>query len=324
MPDDTTVRPLDPALVKLQDPEVAIDAQLKHQPPKRQKTWGERAFNWGTYGGIALMGNEATSLVITRSADKGAAHHRYKQFESFFKRFDTKAADASALRDYVAGNATKFGESKARLPFLLLATVGGMFMVPFVKYAEDHKGELVRKLDRGHYGSLTDRDPKLIEAHKEMDEAPKQTWSSLGKGRLTTVIMAAVADFTFGWDRAITTKLHPKASLDGIADIVGGLVPKKFEDVAKNGTWLLTLSSTLTVLFYASSKLFAKKQEEKVERKLEKQLARTHGTTAANAETALETAPASEKQNADKPTPQIRSISREETIASAPQLSQGA
>lgn len=264
-------------------PDVAMPSQdfVRLEPTKRQKTYGEKRFDWVTYGGIALAGNEATSFGITESIKEGRfAHKAYQKFEGLFTRMQ-KPGTTSWLREYAFGTAEKPG---ARLPFLLVATLGGMLMVPFIKHREDHKGEIVRKLDRKHYGAAADHDPQLEAAHKEMDDAPKQSWSSLGKGRVTTVASAAVADFVFGWPEALTTKIFKDdspwkkySSLERFAGQVAEgsttLLHKQFNlsegaqnsarKAIANGTWLLTLSASLTVLFYASSKLFATRQDEK-------------------------------------------------------------
>lgn len=328
MHNDTTISATIPASSATDDAARAIDAELKHEPPKRNKTWGEHIFNWRTYGGIALLGNEAASLLITEAVPKiGLTKGLYDKGIKLSARLNFAPA-------YV---------SKGRMFDVLLAVIGGMLMVPFIKYAEDHKGEQVRKLDRKHYGELTDSDPKLIEAHKEMDEAPKQTWGSLWKGRAITVVAALGVDSLVGWKDAPSKKLfsNPMAqkfstmtgiaeqTSEGVVTALGKMGVKFSENSAlttktwvTKATWLLVLSSTLTVLFYASSKLFAKKQEEKIERKEEQRAMRNSGTYADSSGEALATTHA--EIATEKPTPQVKSISREETISSMPQLSQGA
>ncbi|MES2983727.1 MAG: hypothetical protein V4735_00890 [Pseudomonadota bacterium] len=259
---------------------------IQLEPVKRHQSWGEKVFNFGTYGGVAMLGNEVASFGITEAVKEGrVAHAPYKHFESLFsglKRF-TNSSGAARLPEYVIGTAAK----APRLPYLLVATLGGMFMVPFVKALEDRKGSIVRALDRSHHGDAkVDNDPQLLEAHREMDDAPKQSWGSLWKGRVTTVIFAALADFSFGWPDALTTKMFKNnatyqkyASLERAADTVAGklvdvlkVAPEKRVGTHKlfaNAGWLLTLSTTLTILFYASSKMFATRRDEKLERKQE-------------------------------------------------------
>ncbi len=255
--------------------------EIHHAPIKRDKTWGEHTFNVATYGGFATLGNEGLSILIMNSAEKGWLRKIYEPFKKIF----TDLKGSSFLPRYV---------TEGRLPYLLFATIGGMFTVFPIKYFEDRKGNMVRKLDHFFHGNKIYQDPYYIEAHKEMDEAPKQTWSSLGKGRVVTVIAAAVADAVFGWKEAITTKIIEHTPLkdtwvkkySSLHNLSTTVADKLVDDVFKvpvqkrsmvhewavTGGWLLTLSTTLTVLFYASSKLFARKSEEKRERKLEEKL----------------------------------------------------
>ena len=276
---------IDPASAGFEPPHSA--------PSKRKMTHGEIEFNVKTYAGWGLVGNEVFSLAITESVDKSQhgtprfAHGAYKKFEGMFaklgKHFERFSSPGfmRSLGDYTSG--IKSVGQLPRLPYLLIATIGGMLVVPFVKDREDRKGEIVRKLDRKHYGVKADSDPALVEAHKEMDDAPKQSWGSLWKGRFTTVIFAAIADFTFGWPEALTTKAfktnatYQKFSrLERISNTFADWSSKSmnvkpanewlFKKVVGNGTWLLTLSSSLTAIFYISSKIFAKKRDEKMER----------------------------------------------------------
>lgn len=317
---------------------------LNLETKKRDKTWGEKRFNLVTYGGWALLGNEAVSLAITESVKKNAdgspriANGLYTKFENLFKKSEPFLKNnkfLQSLGDYVAGS----GERKLtpRLPYLLVATIGGMLVVPFVKKREDNKGEIVRKLDLKHYGDRSEKDSKLIEAHKEMDDAPKQSWSSLWKGRIATVAAAAIADFSFGWPDALTTKLfkgnstyQKYASLERISDVVADKVSTQAEKtfnlsegaknhwkkVAGNGTWLLTLSTSLTVLFYASSKLFAKKRDEKIERRYN-ELHNSAEAPAATSELPQETA---SPKVEERPKPQVNGIQLDHKLQTQPQL----
>lgn len=333
---------------------------LHLEPTKRKKTWGEKVFNFITYAGVALVGNEAASLVITKSIDEGARfHNAHRWFSEKFENLSPKLP-----RYIVDKTATSNG---ARLPFLLVATIGGMLMVPFVKYLEDHKGAIVRWLDRRHYGEQRASEPTMAEAHKEMDDAPKQTWGSLGKGRVITVAAAAAADATFGWGDALTTKIAPNSwfrnysSLDRLATTIStklmnafskdtaglrdmnALVSGEFKqgrDAAAQklfkkefaatstgkwferiqmGTWLLTLSSTLTVLFYISSKIFAKRHEQKLERELHNlnpNAPDNSQTPEQMANDAIAKAQESSKQGAgEKPEHKVSAVSLDRTVA---------
>lgn len=309
-----------------------VQAAVHLEPTKRKKTSGERAFDIATYGGVALLGNEAASLVITKSIEPGAvAGNSYRKFSSWFEsltRYINRDTGKPILSKYIVDK--QAFELGARLPFLLVATLGGMLMVPFVKALEDNKGSIVRKFDRLFHGNRADTDPELVAAHKEMDNAPKQSWSSLGWGRVTTVVSAAVADYAFGWRHAISTKLFGSeyASLDGIARKTADYTEKRFNLTPKGkgwvdqGTWLLTLSATLTVLFYASSKLFARKRDEKIERKQERITHPRHGDDLSPEDASIE---AALTDVADKrPQATVGAVTHLDTLARAPELAHGA
>jgi hypothetical protein len=277
------------------EPEKFIPPATAHKKPSSA---GIKLFNFLAYGGFALIGNELLSNQITQyfrdkpsllakldPQKKGPAV--YQKFKNYFKE--------SGLPEYA---------KEGRMLYVLLATVGGMLTVIPVKWMEDSKGKIVRTFDRWIHGQKeSETNPKLIEAHKEMDAAPKQSWSTLGKGRLVVVATALSADAVMGWKQGITanlakgTKLEKWASLDHVSARIAEAVTKDKESLieaindkidlklpvaeeelkrakrfgqAENLTWLFTLSATCAFLFYLTSKLFAKKGHEKVEQKVDK------------------------------------------------------
>ncbi len=294
------------------------------EPSKRLKTYGETKFNLETYGGIALVGNEAASLIITNTAEKGPTKDLYAKGMKWFAQFEKHAF----VPKYI---------SHGRLQELLVAVIGGMLMVPFVKHAEDHKGEIVREYDRKHYGARSETDPTLIGAHKEMDEAPKQSWGSLWKGRILTVAAAIGVDSLIGWKEAPSnallknTPLRDYSSLTSIAEqIANGTASllkldkqsKLGEGVirwTKQGTWLLTLSATLTALFYASSKIFAKNREEKIERKEAQAEGRPYPEAQAGQLPASAT-PVRDAVLAQAPHATVSAAEHQDRLAAAPEL----
>lgn len=291
-------------------------------PVKRLQTWGETKFNILNYGGFALIGNEIGGTWLTKQAENGMFKNIYAKFAEKF----TRHANNPLVPKYA---------SSGRMPMIFVAIISGNFMVPFIKYFEDRKGEIVRRMDRKHYGEKSETDPALIAAHKEMDEAPKQSWGSLWKGRVSTMLTAFAIDSLIGWKDAPTTKILKNnatyqrfASYDRIAESFSEGAAKIFNISSKNkatfvewtsrGVSLLTLSTVLTVLFYVTSKIFAKKRDEKIER-------RTHGgNELSSAETPNESIREVLPETAlakttERPEAKIASISRESTVASSPQ-----
>jgi hypothetical protein len=306
--------------------DIAMSSMVHLEPKPRKKTWGEKVFNFGTYGGVALLGNEATSLIITRQAEDGIFKTHFTKFQNWFKKFEGKPM----VSDYIG---------KGQIANMFVALVGGMLMVPFVKYLEDNKGSIVRTLDRNHYGTKADTHPQLVEAHKEMDQAPKQTWGSLWKGRAVTVFGSIGVDYFLGWKEAKSTKLFPNnetfkkfSSLDRIADRIAeksveilnvsqAARPAATKWIQK-GTWLLTLSSTFTFIFYVSSKIFASKRDEKLERMHHR--AHEDGTLPALADQPESIAAVALDRESPAPSTHVHSAAHLSTLAAAPQLAHGA
>ena len=265
------------------------------EPHKRKKTSGEKVFDVATYGGVALLGNEGLSTIVMTQAEKGMLKTPFDSFVNACKN----VKEAKYIPKYL---------TEGRLPTILFACIGGMFTVFPVKFLEDRKGPIVRKLDHWFHGAKSDTDPHMIMAHEEMDKAPHQSWGSLWKGRLITVVSATIADVTMGWhdsflSRALKdTKLSRYSSLDHISwrfgeaatrmvdpkgldqgikdalktykgreEMVALKEQSKFYGIAKNSVWLLALSTSLTVLFYVTSKMFAKNTAINKEHKLAKQ-----------------------------------------------------
>lgn len=228
---------------------------------KGSKTMGEHLFNATTYGGFALVGNEITATTIVNQKDKANVIGRaYRAGDKFFAELGPKG---------------RLPYIQQRMNYISFAIIGGMLMVPFIKWLEDNKSSLVRFADRILHGKKSETDPEIVAAHDEMDKAPRQSWGSLWKGRLLTVGAAYTVDSTIGWENGITarafrgTKFEKYSSFDHVSNTVADKIAPR---IAKLGNWdvpttnktlrtglgLLTLSSALTLLFYTSSKTFAR------------------------------------------------------------------
>ena len=254
---------------------------------KRKKTRGERVFDLLNYGGFGLVGNEITALGIAEITEKPGSLFN-KQYEAFVNSF--RVLKGKNVPAYL---------SEGRMPMVLFACIAGMFMVPPIKHFEDRKGKMVRELDQKLHSKAENESPEIVAAHEEMDNAPKQTWASLWKGRIVTVLSAITVDALAGWKNSVLPKLVKApiiengvatpiagaskwarfASLDHIAFETAQWWVKAFKvpeakRVVTFGrveklAWLLTLSTTLTALFYGTSKLFAKNQAEHKEQRQE-------------------------------------------------------
>lgn len=237
---------------------------------KRDKTSGEHLFDLTTYGGFALVGNEVTATAIINQADKPNLIGRaYRACDEAFKK---------------VGPEGKLPYIQKRMNYINFAIIGGFTMVPFIKWLEDNKGKLVRFADGLLHSKRDNSTPEMVKAHAEMDDAPRQSWGSLMKGRVTTVVAAYAIDSTIGWDGGMLaraakgTKYEKYASFDHLSNLaadklnpsVAKLLGKEASATQgwmRKGAGLLTLSTALTALFYASSKVFATRRDHKIERR---------------------------------------------------------
>lgn len=233
---------------------------------KRPKTWGEHLFNWTTYGGFALIGNEITATAIVQQKDKtNWIGDAYRKGEAFFAGVGKPGA-----WKYIQG----------RMNYISFAIIGGMLMVPFIKLLEDSKSKLVRAADTIFYGAKAETSPELVAAHEEMDRAPQQSWGSLLKGRFLTVATAYTLDATVGWKGGMLARklkdgpLEKFSSFDHLGKYVADALSHVFNVKTEatrgwmhRGAELLTLSTALTILFYGSSKFFAARREVAEHRK---------------------------------------------------------
>ncbi len=295
---------------------------------KRKRTGGETLFDLTTYGGFALVGNEVVSTYIVKQAEKPTAFGRlYQRAGELTKKISPKGG-----LPFV---------SSGRFNYINFAIIGGFTMVPFIKFFEDNKGRLVRAADSIIHGVKADNDPEIRRAHEEMDNAPKQTWGSLLKGRIATVVFAWLVDASINWKggwsaRALKgTKLENYSSLESIAGraadrMADSIGSRRGLDVAKTanlkswlnqGFGLLSLSTALTVLFYISSKVFAKRSDDRREIYDEIHRPHTTDTTGTNETPSVHTKPHHEYADAiDAPSTAVHSIAHDARLNATPNV----
>lgn len=153
----------------------------------RNKTKGEGLFNEITYIAVGIVGVTAFSVFATwllRDTNSPLARGYNSLVDRVTKKFGGNPADMNnEIRKRVDSN----------LNIAALFTGGTMVSVLPVKWLEDSKPGLVKFFDKKIYGEdAVANDPKLIEAHKELEQVPKQTWKSVFASRVT----AFVATFT--------------------------------------------------------------------------------------------------------------------------------
>ncbi len=150
---------------------------------KHFKTEGENRFNWITYTGLGYFANVAISLAGVYWAERTHAGQSFiGALGRGFEKLGFNGAKAEML---------------GRKSFFL---TGGFAVIPFMKWLEDKKPELVKTYNREIYGALADTDPTIRQSEHEVEQAPQQSWASLIIGRLLALVPFYI---TVGmlWDR---------------------------------------------------------------------------------------------------------------------------
>ena len=281
-------------------PAAAPTAAAEHtHRKKRARTSGENLFDLTTYGGLALIGNEVAATAIVKNAEgylnSAALNKPLSELQGADKLRGMLAksyrwmGERTAIGDHYFAPQNVAGKPQPnRFTYIAFAIIGGFLMVPFIKALEENKGKLVRFADRMIHGKKAETDPNMLQAHKEMDEAPKQSWGSLMNGRLTTVAAAYAVDTTINWENGLLARatrgkfgLQNGLSIEAASNKGAELLNKGIDhlmpggqsanrlDWLQKGGGLLSFSAVLTLIFYVSSKLFAAKREHRNEHRQE-------------------------------------------------------
>ncbi len=173
----------------------------------RNRTKGEALFNKLSYVGVGYFVVTGVSIFMT-------------WLLSDHPRISPKFTEAAA----------KFTK-KFRLP-PSIADIGTLFLggtiasVLPVKWLEDHKPQLVKKFDRSYYGDdQVDHNPALIEAHRELESLPKQTWMSVLGSRIVAFAATFSVFYLMGSNKSPFAKLTGE-SIDKRAIIFGRGIDK--------------------------------------------------------------------------------------------------
>ena len=155
----------------------------------QNKTRGEAAFNLISYVGFGYFVVTATSVLATwllRDVKPVAG-----KFEKWFTAPITKHT----------------GISSGIMNILTLFAGGTVASVLPVKWLEDRKPQVVKKLDYMLYDeNQFYNDPKIAAAHKELDEMPKQTWITVFGSRVVAFAATFAVYFTLGGNKSPLAK----------------------------------------------------------------------------------------------------------------------
>jgi len=170
---------------------------------KREKTSGEKLFDWSVYGGIGWGVNAGLSLVAADWLEHSPRGQKIN-----------KSITGNLEKMYEHTPFIKNPKAAAGMTFFIGALyTGGTMLVPVMKMFEDHKGSLVRFADRVLHGKKAETDPNMVQAHKEMDEAPQQSWGSMFKARALSFPAGLLIGKAVGNHDAWSSKLATEGSL---------------------------------------------------------------------------------------------------------------
>ena len=136
-------------------------------------TDGERRFDKLTYRQIGYWANVLISIGAVLAVE------RTPQGQKFLNGIVEKAQRTFSKAD------PELIDTIARKTFFLS---GGFAVLAPMKWLEDAKVSLIKKWDRQTYGDKVDTDPKIQQAHAELEAAPKQTWLSVMGSRVLALI----------------------------------------------------------------------------------------------------------------------------------------
>ncbi len=169
----------------------------------QNKTKGEALFNGISYIGFGYFLVTGVSVLMTfLMQDTKGPLHEWAQF-------------SKGLIGKIKRNGKEvFPESFSNITALF--TGGTIASVLPVKWFEDHKPLFVKKFDHLFYtDEQYNNDPRIRQTHKELDELPKQTWTSVGSSRIVAFLATLGVFALMGSNKSPFYKLTKSAFGEG-------------------------------------------------------------------------------------------------------------
>lgn len=177
-------------------------------PRNRDKTWGEKVFDRSVYGGIGYGVNLGLSALVSYfilENKHGAAFKNFLQ-EKFYKQ--TLGVKHESM-------------AKTLTNAFTLMMGGHIVATAMIKPAEDHKGKIVRWLDKQHYGEDAELDPTIKQAHEHIDREHKPTLLGIIAARMTSWGFVQMAAYSVGNEKNLINKLGDKIGISPIKKFKG-------------------------------------------------------------------------------------------------------
>lgn len=228
--------------------------------PNHKKTAGEIVFDRSVYTGIGFLLNEFISLVFAERFQRGPGKIIGKEGYTKASRWMTRTFN---FKDTVINGARIPAELNAGNSLLWISLCSGGFalLLP-MKWLEDHKNSATRKLNHliDHFRSETLTGEQIRARDEEVEKViacqPRQTWSSILKGRFTAI----AASIGLGTLIGEGGSAHIKQTSDSLLTaVIGG---KKRSDTFHHYTRLIGVETvsclTAAIVLEIASKFFAR------------------------------------------------------------------
>lgn len=191
---------------------VPLDPASKSDPfamtKSRDKTWGEKVFDRSVYGvagyGVNLFLSALISYFILENKH-GAGFANFLR-EKFYKK--TLGLKDPSTIDTMTNAFT-------------LLTGGHIVATMMIKPAEDHKSEIVRWLDKKHYGENAEQDPEIRQAHERIDHEASPTFLGILAARMSSWGIVQLAAYSVGNKENFINKFGKKYDFQGLTKFKG-------------------------------------------------------------------------------------------------------
>lgn len=276
--------------------------------PTRIKPFGEKFFDWGTYGGVGFVANEITSVAIKEHAKnkhtklnhwwESTEAYLEKLFSPSLEKFSAKFSNKDYFKIKHFWSKENLSRTLIKNPLaIFILTLGGNLMVIPIRMLESVKDPIVQKINEMWYGYETANSETMQNIRAQMNDEPQQTWATQIKSRLVTLFGAVGIYLAAGTPNAPSTWLLNDTKLDrwSSLDRIGTNIVRKLERAfhpenqqqiasldkaspyeilkheskfAQRGATLfqvLTLSAVFSFIFYLSTRVFARKHDEKLQ-----------------------------------------------------------
>lgn len=266
-------------------PERVTEDKEGQQPAKRDRTQGEKAFDGMVYGGINWVVNTVLSAVLSFKVVKSDIGK--KAMDSLDRVFA-----GIRNRPHIPGKPGILADMMINVGTLF---TGGTLLLAPIHYLESKKSSIVRWLDT-KFANNNKSPEQIAQMHQQMDDIPKQTARSLLEGRFVVLGLGLGLGITAGKQMNQAGEVMGKAVTNTLTSEAkphwGPFKRQSIHDVSRLLMVDLIIGAFTTMVFYVSSRVFAKRIEQRKEDKhYAREFRAEHGIRAEAAPSALREEP---------------------------------